>query len=72
MQTRNLYFQGSLENEKIHVTKQYTLEQDVIPGCDQTYSNTNNVKKLSASKKAHLSQMFKFIPEDRQDTAVLQ
>ena len=30
VKTPNLCFQGSLENGKIHVTKEYTLEQDVF------------------------------------------
>ena len=71
--TRDLCFKGSLENAKLHVMKRYTPEQDVIPGGDQTYANRDRIKQLSATKLAHLEQMFKiFIPEDRQDSSLLQ
>ncbi len=63
--TRGMCFKGSLENAKIHVCKNFSPEQDVIPLVDKTYLNTNRLREIKPTKRSHLEQMMKFLWKDR-------
>ena len=62
---RELCYTGAFAKAAIHVAANQSIEDDVIPGPNESYVALNKLRCLSEVKLGHLRQMFNnFIPAD--------